>query len=101
MEQHLIIGVVGGVSWAILGALSKYSKDKDNFKFKPKKFIKSVILGAGVGVVLAYQGVEVNAVTMEAFVEGSVMIAPLTAIADKANNLLWNALKPIRTKLGY
>ena len=56
--MHVVSGAVGGLGISILG----YLKKQGDVKFDVKKFIPIVIVGAVIGAVAGYQGVDYGAI---------------------------------------
>ena len=95
MQPEVIAaGIVGGISWAVLGLVK--NRTGDNWDgFKGKKFLKSVFIGGAIGGILAYQGASVEVASIEAFASNSFLYGAITAFAEKTATLIYNGLKKI------
>lgn len=98
--QQILVGAIGGVAWAVIGTVrAKTKEEQKEFRFKPKKFLKSVLLGAAVGGYLAYSGTQVDISTIDAFLMNSGMAAPVVAITEKIASIIYDGGKELLSKL--
>lgn len=77
-----LLGGLGGVLWALVGA--KYHQiGNSDFEFNFSKFFKTVVIGAAVGAASVYYGQPVDLFATTA------TSATITAFVDRVINLVW------------
>jgi len=91
----ILSGVLSGIYWNILGTASNKAdaeKPVEDKEYQPKKLLKTVIIGAIVGVALTLSG---TPVTMESVVTMSGASFPFTVAADKIVSIVWKLIKRV------
>lgn len=97
-----LLGAGGGAAWAILGSIRNFTKQgemkvkNDKVEFNPKKFMKSIVVGAVLGGYAGSQGMVVSYDTLEALSMNAAIFTPATAIANKALGIIHNAVEWVR-----
>ena len=89
MQEILIqtgIGCIGGVTFALYGWYDKRINKKD-LTVDGKKLLKTILVGAGIGAVAGYQGVEVSTL------QGGAVFVAVTGLADKFTNTIFKFWK--------
>jgi len=97
-----IVSVLTTVGLAILYSFVGFGKAKiDLEKFSGPKFVRTLIIGAVVGVVLAWQGYGVTAETMgqaESYV-GNAAGGFLVVLIDQVSSWIWKKTHPKEAQL--
>ena len=100
--EVIIAGLAGGAAWAVIGTVRNMTKadkdDENDFKFKPKKFLKSVFVGAGIGAYLASQNAEVSIATIDGFLTSQAGLVPIVGVAEKLASVVYDGARRIFTK---
>jgi len=82
MWPNILVGIVGGIAYGVLGLVREKTKEKSQ-DFSAAKFVKPIIVGACIGGILASQNQVVEFSTIEGFMANSGMYAMIVAVADK------------------
>lgn len=88
---------LGGAGWSLMRFY--YKKMKDDVEFEPKRMVKTVLIGFGVGLYAAYLGQEASEDVFQAIMETGSSGMMITAIADSVVNFGLRAYEWLKEKL--
>lgn len=77
-----LYGAFGGLIWALMGA-GYHKIGNPDFQFEFKNFLKTILIGVGVGGVAVYFGQPVDVFGLTG------MAASITALVDRFLNIVW------------
>lgn len=87
--------IVTSVAWAVVLSLVSYSSEwlgPDRESFKPRKLLRTVIIGLVVGVAAVQMGVQLSLTNF-----GDIVAAVgATGLADQITKAVWRGLRRLR-----